>query len=450
MARGSIAGQVTAFAFAVLAAAILAALVAVALVPDEPPKRVTFGDAVAALSGQSSPLQVRVSTSPPRGPASRLVTTALSRKLGLPIDAVSAVWLDDPGRFTSGREGSVVAIVAGREVAISSHGQTFYMSYGGGVDLSPATAIPPFEAAVHRPDGTWLRVRPKVSTAEGWRLRLGLWILLGGVLIASMIQWGARALTRPIQALAEGADRAALSEDTPPIIEEGAEEIRALARAINGMHARLLAAVRDRTRMMTAVAHDLRTPLTALRVRVEAAPPPARERMTADIDRMAAMIERVMAYAHENPASAPKTDVDFSALVASCIENAVLAGHQVQAERLEAGVIVDGRAEELSSAVQNLIDNAALYAGQARVSCFRTPGQAVLQVEDDGPGIPEADLTKVLEPFVRLEASRSVQTGGVGLGLAIADRNARRNGGRLALENRIGGGLRAQLTFPER
>jgi signal transduction histidine kinase len=448
LVRRSIGRQITVFACAVLAAAVLSALLAVALSPSEAPRRVKFGDAVAALAGRPSTLQRRIAASPPGGAPSRLLATALAQALGQPPEAVRATWLDDPGRFTSGREGSVVAIVAGREVAITSHGDAFQLAYGDAMRLPPETAIPPFEAGLRRPDGSWLLVRPRASILQGWRLRLGLWILLGGLLIVPMIRWRVNALTRPIQNLARGADQAALSDEAPPIEEDGPEEIRAVARAINGMHARLLEAAKDRTRMMAAVAHDLRTPLTALRVRAEAAPAQTRDRMAADIARMTAMIEKVMTYAQGGATQSPKIDLDLAALVAACADDAILAGRRVELDRFEPGARVLGCPDELASAVQNLIENADLYAGRARVSCFTQDGQAIVLVTDNGPGIPDAELTKVLEPFARLETSRSALTGGTGLGLTIAHRNASRNAGQLVLSNLEGGGLCARLTFP--
>jgi signal transduction histidine kinase len=215
------------------------------------------------------------------------------------------------------------------------------------------------------------------------------------------------------------------------------------------MQERLRAYVEGRTAMLAAIAHDLRTPLTGLRLRAEAAPEPERSRMAADIARMDAMITQVLAFAHGEQAREVHEALDLAAIGRDCTTDAAELGLHATFEA-DGPLPVVGEPISLRRAIANLVDNAVRYGGAARVTAAREGGQALILVEDNGPGLPEADLQRVLEPFTRLEPSRSRDTGGVGLGLATAQGVARSHGGTLTLANRAGGGLAARLALPLR
>jgi signal transduction histidine kinase len=258
----------------------------------------------------------------------------------------------------------------------------------------------------------------------------------------------ARRITRPVRALALAADRLGRGEAVEPLPERGPDELRRATRAFNTMQARLRRFVDDRTRILAALGHDLRTPITALRLRAEfVEEDEARERLLATLDEMQRMVEATLAFARDEAGSEAAREVDLAALVEGVCEDLRELGREVAVEpgpRLVARV----RPLALRRALRNLVENAVAYGGRARVTLRREAGEAVVTVEDDGPGVPEDQLERVFEPFVRLEGSRSRETGGVGLGLAIARSVVRAHGGEVTLTNRPGGGLTAMVRLP--
>lgn len=257
-----------------------------------------------------------------------------------------------------------------------------------------------------------------------------------------------RRVTRATTALADAASRFGRGENVEPLPEQGPEDVRVAIRAFNTMRERLTLFVQSRTQMLAAISHDLRTPLTALRVRAELIEDDDnRERMQASIDEMSAMVESALDFARAASSEESSRDIDLSALADSVCEDLRDIGQPVE--------FIDGepmvarcRPLAVRRALRNLIDNAIKHAGSARVGTRVTDGNIEIQVCDDGPGIPEASLARVMEPFVRLEASRSRETGGVGMGLAITASIAHDHGGELVLANRDGGGLTATLSLP--
>jgi signal transduction histidine kinase len=248
--------------------------------------------------------------------------------------------------------------------------------------------------------------------------------------------------------LAEVADGLGRGEAVEPLPEAGPEEVRRTARAFNEMQRRLRRFVEDRTRMLAAIGHDLRTPITSLRLRAELLEDEeARSRILATLDEMQRMIEATLAFAREEASREATRTVDLGALVESvCVDLADL-GLDTAYEpgpRLACAC----RPDSLRRAVRNLVENAARYGRRARVTALRQGAELVVRVDDDGPGIPPEALERVFAPFVRLEESRSSETGGVGLGLAIARTIARAHGGDVRLANRPEGGLRAELALP--
>ncbi|SDH77113.1 sensor histidine kinase [Pseudomonas panipatensis] len=258
---------------------------------------------------------------------------------------------------------------------------------------------------------------------------------------------GARLLARPVQRLGDAALSLSEDLDSPPLPETGPREAKRAAQAFNRMRERIREQVQQRSRMLVAVSHDLRTPLSRLKLRVEEIDnPQLRTRMAQDLGEMIAMLDSTLHYLHQERASEPMQWFDIKALVDSLAEDACERGAKVSVEGHCAPLKVQPMA--LRSCLNNLLDNALRYAGDV---CFelRDSGEEVqVRVRDHGPGIPADMREQVFEPFFRLEGSRNRNSGGVGLGLAIAREAARRQGGDLRFEETPGGGATAVLSLP--
>lgn len=269
-------------------------------------------------------------------------------------------------------------------------------------------------------------------------------MVLGVVVLAGLLM---RWVTAPLNQLVLAANIIGRTADPMPVEEVGPEETRNVARAFNAMQRRIQTLVSDRTQALAAVSHDLRTPITRLRLRAGFIDDPAvQKQIDADLDEMEAMIDTTLAYLSGSQETEPPRLTDISALLATLVDAAIDAGHPATYEG-PGPVTAMVRPLTLKRALGNLIQNAVLYGGNVRVSLRRKSGGVAIAIEDDGPGIPEADLERVFEPFQRLEPSRNRSTGGVGLGLTIARQAILADGGALQLENRLGGGLTVHVAM---
>lgn len=224
--------------------------------------------------------------------------------------------------------------------------------------------------------------------------------------------------------------------------------MQALAEALARMQRRLAGMMADRTRMLAALGHDLRSPITALRLRAEMVEDAeTRERMTATLDEMQQMVEATLAYARGVSPDQPPEPVDLAALLAELARELSGTGPPVEIGAIP-HVVLPLRRLAVRRALRNLIENAQRYGGGARARLEAGDEALRVVIEDDGPGLPEEDLERVFDPFVRLETSRSRETGGTGLGLPIARAILRAHGGDVHLVNRAGGGLRAKVALP--
>ncbi|MCX7165517.1 MAG: ATP-binding protein [Rhodocyclales bacterium] len=275
-----------------------------------------------------------------------------------------------------------------------------------------------------------------------------LLITLAAVIALSLV--AVRLVTRPLQHLAEAADAFGSDLESPPLPETGPTETRRAAEAFNRMQERLRRLIAERGRALAAVSHDLRTPLTRMRLRAELVDDEAlRAQINADIDDMQAMVESTLDYLRGLRENEALQSIDMEALLASLVADEQALGHPVTLTGSDVAPYL-GRLSTLKRALGNLIDNAVKYGQSAHIIIEDGAKELRLVVEDRGPGIPEADLLRVVEPYVRLEASRSRETGGVGLGLTIARDAAVLHGGKLRLENLAAGGLRATLVLARR
>ena len=272
-------------------------------------------------------------------------------------------------------------------------------------------------------------------------------VLLMGLVALMLSAW---AVNRPLSALAEftrAAEALGVNLSQPaPLTEHGPLEIRRTIRAFNRMQRRIQSLVTDRTRMVAAMSHDLRTPLTRMRLRLEAVQDDsARERMLRDIDDMDAMISATLRFATEATAEEPRQPIDLVRLVGDLAED---MGLDPPATDGVCELRCQGDPTSLRRALSNLVTNALAYGGEARLSLERRDDEALLLVDDRGPGIPPEERENVFEPFYRLEPSRNRHTGGTGLGLSIARAVLRSHGGDITISRSPEGGARLRLCLP--
>jgi signal transduction histidine kinase len=278
-------------------------------------------------------------------------------------------------------------------------------------------------------------------------------LLSGLVAVAVMILatlWTRNRFAAPLQRLTEAAGALRAGEPVPTIPESGPRTVRAAAQSFNAMSQRLTATLENQRAIMAAVAHDLRTPIASMRLRAEfVADEEERGRLLQTLDEMQTMTEAVLSAARADRTGEAARPVDLAALAESLADDMTEMGGEVSFEPTGAVRCVC-RTNEVRRALRNLLENALRYGKRARVSVRMERQNAVVRVDDDGPGIPATELDRVFEPFARLESSRSARTGGYGLGLSIARWIARGHGGDVVLVNRPGGGLRATLMLPLR
>jgi signal transduction histidine kinase len=302
--------------------------------------------------------------------------------------------------------------------------------------------------AVPLAGGGWLNAAYAKPLSPDWSSQAYVSLAIMAVAISLIALLTARRIARPLRHLACAVERLGRGEEVAPLSESGPKDIRQTAEAFNRMQSRLRRFIEDRTRMLAALGHDLRTPITALRLRAEfIAEAGMREKLLVSLDEMQAMAETALAFARGGSAGEPTRTIDLTALLESLCDDLADLGCDiafVNGERIPYRC----RSEALRRAVRNLIQNAIRYGERARVTLRRTGEAIEIAVDDDGPGIPEAEFERVFAPFVRLEGSRNRQTGGVGLGLSIARTIARDHGGDIALANRPTGGLRATIVLP--
>lgn len=279
----------------------------------------------------------------------------------------------------------------------------------------------------------------------------GLWVDISVRLAAlTLAAWiGARWLSRPMQSLAQAAQRLGADVRRPPLAQEGPEECRATIRVFNQMQARIGAQIDDRDRFVAAVSHDLRTPLTRLALRAERLTDPLeRQQFSQDIQEMNLMITGTLDYLRGAADPEPLVRLDVVSLLQSLVDDQCDGGHEVQLSGHAAPLLA--QPSSLRRCMDNLVSNAVRYGGSAQVVVRDHPDQLCIEVHDRGPGLPEHELDKVMAPFYRVEASRNRSSGGVGLGLSIAKEIAGRHGGTLGLRNGAQEGLVATLTLPRR
>jgi signal transduction histidine kinase len=280
---------------------------------------------------------------------------------------------------------------------------------------------------------------------------LSLWVAVLGVLVAALVTLGARHELVPLRRLTEAVSRFDGRKPEPAPLPQGAPELRRLARAVQAMQERIVGLMAERSLLVGAISHDLKTYLTRMRLRAEGVVEPTRrDRLIEDLDAMAALIDTSLGFARGTAVGAERAPVDLGDLVAVEVAEHAAQGAPVSLSGEEArGLTVAGDAVALRRVVANLIGNAVKFGRSTVAVAVRRAG-AVCQivVEDDGPGIPEAERAAVFSPYYRIEGSRSRNTGGTGLGLAIARQIAEAHGGTVVAETAALGGARLVVTLP--
>ncbi|WP_322517792.1 ATP-binding protein [Rhodopseudomonas palustris] len=301
------------------------------------------------------------------------------------------------------------------------------------------------------PDGTAIaaaipemRGRPPISNGPWLSAFLGVIISL-----AMFGLWADRALSTPLSGFARAAENFKLDGTDEPLPESGPDEIRSLARAMNRSRNRITALIDDRTRTLAAIGHDLRTPITRLRLRSEFIEDVTqRDNMLRDLDQMRSMLDAVLSFLRTGRALEPMTRIDLASTLQLITDQFADLGHKVTYVGPEHAEL-PARPDDIRRAVTNLVDNAVRYGQDVIVRLEASPGHVAIAVEDDGPGIPESCRAELIEPFVRGDDARNMdETSGFGLGLSIARTIAQNHGGELTLHDRKPHGLIVRIDLP--
>jgi len=356
------------------------------------------------------------------------ITLRLAKAIGQPLTNVRLFFEADQAEtfpFTRQQGSGAVPI---------RHGQPYFFN----------TVI----AAQREAGGGWRVLRtPPPPVISAWQQRTMIWFGLSSLVILPFGWLFARRLSQPIRRFAVAVERLDHDRDAPPVPAEGPAELQLTANALNAMHTRLHAHMRERTAMIGAIAHDLRTPLARIAFRIEAAPDRIRDPVLADIEQMHQMVVATIGFLRGDAGMGERRPVDLASLARRLAGEASDTGSTVSVGPME-HAMVNGDRLALERLVQNLIDNAIQYAGSAELIVRRQIDRALLTVADRGPGVPEAELERMFEPFERQERSRSRSTGGLGLGLTIARSIVQAHGGSISAANRPGGGLAVTVELP--
>lgn len=441
------------FGIAVAVLSVTATAIIVLAAPPPPATRIVASEAIMALRAETPGFERSIATAPPSGPRIPMIEGLLAAELGKPDSDLRVTRLD------AAPDVALSVRTMPKEEAVRVFGKdlpdTIVLRERDAAKLKvvePAAAtgalrkvlldlpLPAYAASLRQPDGRWLVVRPAEPFLGGWQRSILIALAVSLLLLAPLALFFARRLTRPFRALAE-----ALGSDAASIPQEGPRELREAAAAIAAMQQRLAEEANERARMLTAIAHDLRTPLTGLRLRIEGVPEPQRTRMVHDVERMQAMIGEVLNFARD--AAAPAALIDVRAVLELIVEE-MDAGRGMIV--LEPGEDAQIRVPEpaFRRAIENLLSNAVTYAGGGTVGIALSQGEVAISVRDEGPGIPETDRERLLRPFERGEGSRNRDTGGAGLGLSIVHNFAAQHAGAFELRDTPGGGTTAILRLP--
>ncbi|WP_068879299.1 ATP-binding protein [Phenylobacterium sp. CCH12-B4] len=433
--RASIGLQLVALLVACLVATHLLVFVAVALLPPPQPPLYRLSEIAGALQGGplttrfGRPMQRTVAEAPPPPPSAR-------RHMAVHGEAALS------NTIRRERDGARPGLPQGAGVN-GPPGPPPQFRVRGPREM----VLGDFTAAVRRDDGRWIVVRSSPEPfPTDWQKRIFLLLATGFAVVAPAGFLFARRITAPLKRFSEAAERLGRDPHAPQMALSGPAEIGAAAEAFNGMQGRLKRYIDDRTAMVGAISHDLRTPLARIRFKLEGAPPALKQTVLSDVAQMEQMIQGVLTFIRNESTPRHRERLDLLSLVECVADDAAMVGGDVEICE-SAPVTVDGDAVALQRLFVNLVDNAVKYGGRARIRVGREGDQAVVEIDDAGKGLSDDDLERVFQPFYRADASRNLDAGGIGLGLPIARSTARAHGGDVELLSRPRG-LRARVTLP--
>jgi len=497
LSRAPFALQVMALMVAAVIFPQIVTTLAVFVLPPPRPAVYALHDIAAALQGGALQgrfgrlLVRRIGAPPAAAPSSRRSDQrnrlALAAILDTPVDRVrldgseGARW----GRF-AGLGLAPIAPGAFRDAAGGFHGEGRGPPFGAPSSSpradgpTPSDSSPPFDwrhsdghwpslprggefgperlvfggfvAALQRPDGRWTIVQspPEPFPAE-WQRRILLWLFLSLAVVLPAGYLFARRITAPLGAFAQAAERFGKNLNAPPIKPDGPAELGAVAYAFNDMQGRLRRYVEDRTAMVGAISHDLRTPLARIRFKLERADEALRASVNADVTQMEAMLTAVLDFIRDASAVRVRQPLDVVSLLECVVDDEALMGGDValEAPSLQQGAspVVDGDAMALKGLFANLVGNALKYGQLARVTVEVWGADVQIEIADAGPGLPESELERVFQPFYRTDPARNMDVGGIGLGLSVARSIAREHGGDVWLTSSAKG-LTAHVQLP--
>jgi len=315
--------------------------------------------------------------------------------------------------------------------------------------LTQHARVPVLRLALQLDDASWLNFEaPFVETSGTLSAESLLLLGLVALIVVGLSIWAVRRLTAPLETLARAAEQLGRDVHAAPLSEGGAREMRQATHAFNLMQERLQRFVHDRMQMTAAISHDLRTPITRLRLRAEfVEDEEQRRKLLRDLDDMEAMIDATLAFTREEASTEAMASVDLVSLAETVCEDRAEVTLELGAS-IEPRLLCICRPVAMRRCLANLVDNAVKYGYSARVRLELASEFVTIRIDDDGPGVPVADQERVFAPFERLDSSRNSDSGGTGLGLSIARAIARAHGGDVTIENRREGGLRVTLSLP--
>jgi signal transduction histidine kinase len=318
-----------------------------------------------------------------------------------------------------------------------------------GIDYDRSKPFSPYMLAVQLNDGSWLVFSvAKRTWGIPWPVRWAIWLCFLAVSISIVTGFAARQFSKPIERLAAAVRQFGLNPQAPPIAETGPRELQEVVKTFNAMQAQIQKFVAYRTMMLAAISHDLRTPLTRMRLRGEFIEDREQQsRLFRDVDEMQNMVDGALAFFRDDATAEETTSVDLPRVL-------LTIANDYADQDIEIGyagpvrAVYRGRPFALKRAFTNLIDNAAKYAKapEIELSCEETA--IVVAIRDRGPGIPPDALDDVFRPYYRVDKSRNRSTGGVGLGLTVAQAIVQGHGGEIILKNRPEGGLEVRIVLP--
>lgn len=331
------------------------------------------------------------------------------------------------------------------------------LSLGSGFHVAHQASTegrPPRKFLIGLPDGRGLKVEMLADPfgalpPRPFSMLVLATIILVGLNIGALTLWASRGITAPLARFAAAAEEFSIDRDPSPLREEGPAEVRTAARALNRLRDRIHAMFADRTRMLAAISHDLRTPITRMRLRAEFIEDDAlRAQFTRDLEHMASMVQGALSYLRDADHRERPVAIDLSSLLQTIADEFADMGHDIRYDGPRRIVAV-GDAQQLERAVTNLAENAVRYGKETAIRLREEADEFIIELADDGPGIPEGDRLRLLEPFMRGDEARGrLGSEGFGLGLAIAQSIAIACGGQLTLHHNEPRGLLARISLP--